>query len=132
MGFKIGHKQSNTGRTHFKKGFTPWNKGKKTGLVPKTAFKKSDPRLVNKNHHSWKGANVSYAGLHMWVKRWLGKPNHCERCGSKNPSIKYQWANKSHTYKRDLNDWIPLCRTCHMVYDQMMSKAWETRRRIYG
>lgn len=24
----------------FEKGFTPWNKGKKTGLVPKTAFKK--------------------------------------------------------------------------------------------
>ena len=30
----------NTGRTHFKKGFTPWNKGKNTGLVPKAAFKK--------------------------------------------------------------------------------------------
>ena len=25
--FKKGHKQSNSGRTHFKKGFTPWNKG---------------------------------------------------------------------------------------------------------
>ena len=26
MTFKKGHKQFNTGRTHFKKGYTPWNK----------------------------------------------------------------------------------------------------------
>ncbi len=28
-GFQKGHPQYNTGRTHFKKGFTPWIKGKK-------------------------------------------------------------------------------------------------------
>ena len=61
-GFQKGHEQFNSGRTHFKKGQsswnkgihmwenrehprgtlgkTPWNKGKKTGLIPKTAFKK--------------------------------------------------------------------------------------------
>ena len=26
----------------FKKGMIPWNKGKKTGLIPKTAFKKGE------------------------------------------------------------------------------------------
>jgi len=30
-GFKKGHKQSNSGKTHFKKGCTPWNKEKKLG-----------------------------------------------------------------------------------------------------
>ena len=67
-GFQKGHKQFNSGNTHFKKGMipwskgltkedprvkkfveaghkarrgkSPWNKGLKTGLIPKTAFKK--------------------------------------------------------------------------------------------
>ncbi len=29
-----------------------------------------------------------------------------------------QWANKSHTYKRELTDWFALCGTCHKKYDK--------------
>jgi hypothetical protein len=124
------HKSINTGRTHFKKGFTPWNKGKKTGLIPKTAFKKNDIRLIGKNHHLWKGNKVSYAGLHMWIKRILGKPLICNHCVLEG-KINYrniQWANKSHKYKRILTDWIALCRSHHMKYDHIMKKAWITRK----
>jgi very-short-patch-repair endonuclease len=42
MGFQKGHPQY---LSQFRKGHTPWNKGKKTGLVPKSAFKI--------NHTSW-------------------------------------------------------------------------------
>lgn len=128
MSYNIIGECRNTGRTHFKKGLSPWNKGLKTGLVPKTAFKPNDPRLVGKNSKQWKGDNVSYVGLHLWVRKHKGIPQKCENCSSvKN----LQWANKSHEYKRDLEDWLSLCRSCHMKYDNIMEKHWQTRR-AYG
>ncbi len=48
-----GYCFNNTGRTHFKKGGIPWNKGIKTGLVPKSAFKKgmkSTYPMLGKKH----------------------------------------------------------------------------------
>jgi hypothetical protein len=57
-----------------------------------------------------------YYTLHNWVKRKLGKPMKCEICGSTNAK-KYEWANKSHKYKRELNDWVRLCVPCHKQFD---------------
>lgn len=61
----------------FALGHIPWNKNVKTGLVPKSAFKKG--------HISWlKGTsidNYGYYGIHSWINRILGKPDTCEHCG---------------------------------------------------
>ena len=51
----------------FTKGQTPWNKGKKTGIVPKTAFKKgqraSPETEFKKGHTTWnKGTNICTGG----------------------------------------------------------------------
>ena len=66
----------------------------------------------------WKGDKVSYRGLHYWIADKLGKPDTCEHCrksGLRGHFI--HWANKSGEYKRDLQDWIRLCRSCHGKYD---------------
>jgi hypothetical protein len=69
----------------------------------------------------WKGDKVGYFALHDWVERKLGKSNYCEYCGL--IQIKggkkqwFQWANISHEYKRNTNDWIRLCVKCHKAYD---------------
>lgn len=118
----IPHK---VGCTCFRCSRTPWNKGIKTGIIPKTAFKPGDERLLGEKHHNWK-KDVGYVGLHAWVRRKIGKPEVCKDCGS---TSHVQWANKSHKYKRDTDDWISLCRKCHMKYDNMMKKIWNTRRR---
>ena len=65
---------------------------------------------------AWKGNDVGKEGLHSWVKKHLGTPKKCEHCNTTTAKC-YDWANKSQTYKRDLTDWIRLCRSCHTKYD---------------
>ena len=61
--------------------------------------------------------NPSYGSLHDWVKQRLGRPSKCEFCKT-TTAKKFEWANKSHKYKRSLEDWIRLCTKCHSNYDR--------------
>ena len=73
----------------------------------------------------WKGDAVGYSGIHMWVRKHLGKAKECTLCHKKANEGKIEWANIDHKYKRDLNDFISLCVSCHRRYDN-------ERRTIYG
>lgn len=88
-------------KTEFKKGQISWTKGKKF------------PERSGKNNVMWKGDFVSYSGLHYWIKRCKGKPEICEHCGK--PAK--HWANIDHKYRRNLDDYISLCASCHKKYD---------------
>jgi hypothetical protein len=113
-------------KTEFKKGNTPWHKGKKTGLIPKTVFKKG--QFVREKHPQWKGRDVKYRSLHSWIVSNLGQPETCEFCGKSGLSGHHiDWANRSGNYTRDFNDWLRLCRSCHMKYDGTAYKIWESR-----
>lgn len=83
------------------------------------------------NHHNYKGDNVSYSGLHYWVSSRLGKPSKCEKCGTTD-SPRYEWANRSGKYLRELNDWERLCKKCHNNKDKTTDKGWLTRKEKYG
>lgn len=63
----------------------------------------------------WRGDDVSYAGLHAWIRRLRGRPQKCEFCGKVEGNL--EWANKSHEYKRVPEDWMSLCVSCHRRYD---------------
>jgi len=52
----------------FSKGFIPWHKGKKTGLVPKTAFKKG-------HMMGYKNGRVNHSSGYVWIY----SPNHPNR-----------------------------------------------------
>ena len=79
------------------------------------------PFIENEKHPGWKGDKVGYSGLHWWIRRKLGSPSNCKNCGIGGKKIggrwSIEWANKSGEYKRDFNDWIPLCSLCHRRYD---------------
>ena len=71
------------------------------------------------NNHNWKGDEVGYGGLHDWVRLILGRPRKCEHCGRDGfRRLQIHWANKSHRYLRDVNDWVRLCVRCHRAYDK--------------
>ena len=76
-------------------------------------FRKS---TVGENHWAWK-ENPSYHTLHRWVAQNKGRPKKCKECGLNDEKRTYDWANIDHTYKRDLDDFIRLCRSCHRKHD---------------
>lgn len=90
----------------------------KTGL--KQTVEHIEKRMANatgEKHWGWKGDDVGYTSLHRWVRKQLGAKNKCEHCLSESKK-KYEWSNKSHQYnRRDTNDWVRLCTSCHRKYD---------------
>lgn len=78
---------------------------------------KDNPGLIGELNPSWKGDNVGYWGIHVWIQKQLGKPNKCEHCNLTNCK-KYEWASKNHSYKRDIKEWLRLCTKCHREYDK--------------
>lgn len=77
-----------------------------------------------KQNGSWKGDKVSYSGIHYWVISKLGRPDKCDLCGNEGFKSGYiDWANKPHTYKRILSDWVRACRRCHRAYDRKYNGA---------
>ena len=82
---------------------------------------KPPPTPENDSNPIWKGDRASYQAKHMWIYRRKGKALKCIACeilGKK----RYHWANVSGKYKRDVNDYIELCPSCHYYYDHGILK----------
>lgn len=128
------HGSKNIEQTKSKRsGKAPWNKGKEgeyninfsASSIEKFRKNMSNVGKTNKGRFDekssgWKGNKIGYFGLHMWIRRKLGAPHTCQFC--KTTEGKIEWANKSWKYKRDLDDWIPLCTPCHRGYDSNNKK----------
>jgi hypothetical protein len=67
--------------------------------------------------------DYSYDDIHRWIKVEKGQSNKCEYCKKIYKNLSHMhWANKSGEYKKDVNDWLRLCRWCHKKYD---SENWK-------
>lgn len=141
MTYKKGHKQSNTGRTHWKKGHSPWNKGKsysnptaRTGwdieclncgrrkYFQLNEHKKRERKYCSLAcyHEDSRKKELSYSGLHTRILREYGKAEKCEVCGT---DKNVDWASRDHSYTLDIKDWIMLCRKHHIAYDKKHDKS---------
>jgi hypothetical protein len=72
------------------------------------------PRFGEANN-KWKGDKAGYTAIHDWIRNRLGNPKVCTECGS---TQQVQWANISHQYRRDVNDYKSLCYKCHRKFDK--------------
>lgn len=76
---------------------------------------KSSPKVKRgKDHPFWKGDDVSYSSLHEWLVKYKPSVECCEECGKKR---KLDIANISGEYRRDVDDYKWLCRSCHKKKD---------------
>lgn len=74
-------------------------------------------KIGNKNHN-WKGIRATIQAKHTWIYRNYGKSNMCFNinCSHDKPK-KFNWANISGKYYRNIDDYIMLCAGCHKRMD---------------
>lgn len=115
-----------------------WKEGKCRGMTgrkhsnlskQKMSTSKKGTQVFEKNP-SWKGDKVSKRGIHTWLKKSIGVPDHCDLCGSteqpentlrrKTPRKRnyFEWSCRTRVYARDLHNWWQLCALCHRNYDK--------------
>ena len=70
-------------------------------------------KRTGKQHWNWK-EKPSYFTVHKWVRENKEKPSKCEHCKKVK---RLEIANVSGEYKRELNDWKWLCKSCHHQFD---------------
>ena len=66
---------------------------------------------------AWKGNDITYTGLHKWLRTNLPKSDLCQICNRVPP---YDVANVTGIYNRDFKNWKRICRRCHMQSDGRM------------
>jgi hypothetical protein len=72
-------------------------------------------------HGHWKGDKAGYRSFHNRLDGLFGRPKYCEKCGTKDPTKRYDWANESGKYE-DPYDYLRLCSRCHKRWDTERSK----------
>jgi len=103
--------------------------GRKKSCSRECGYKVISKKQTGKNNPMWKGDKVSYISLHQWVRWHLPKPELCRHCNLVAP---YDVANISQEYKRDMSDWIWLCRKCHIKQDGRIEKFRQRPRNELG
>lgn len=64
-----------------------------------------------------------YSIIHSWLRRQYGAANKCESDSCEGWCVKYHYAlRKGFQYKKDRNNFIMLCLSCHLKYDWDESK----------
>jgi len=66
------------------------------------------------DNYQWKTEGLGYRSLHNWVEKARPRTGVCTLCGSEGYT---ENANISGEYRRDLEDFVELCKSCHTLRD---------------
>lgn len=103
-----------------------WEEGRRKRISPmqgkhfsKIQSEKQSISHLGESNGNWKGDEVGHSAIHRWVRWHKGRPKKCVWCGKESDKRgALHWSNIDHKYKRDLDDYISLCPTCHSYYDK--------------
>lgn len=110
-------KRGSVNSGQFKKGSSPWIKGR---THTEETRRKISIKGKGRIPPNFKGEEASYGSKHDWIRRHYGKADHCS-FNPEHESFRYEWANISGAYLRDVNDYAQLCVRCHRQYDMIRS-----------
>lgn len=85
-------------------------------------------RQTGPDNPLWRGDAVGYTALHRRVDARRGQPSKCERCGTDDPSVRYEWANLTGDYT-NIDDFERMCALCHRRFDAARRKETGERTR---
>lgn len=90
--------------------------------------KVSRGNLSGANNPMWKGDNIGYKALHLWLSVNFGKANKCEHPDCLHKSEQYEWAKiKDLPYARKRENFWMLCVKCHGKYDVRTEESKKKR-----
>ena len=93
------------------------------GIEARVAAKRDQWGEAN---HAWKGDDASKYAFHRRLYSRHGKPSKCTVCGT-TESQHYDYANLTGRYE-DLDDYAPMCRSCHWKFDDKVRNITGERR----
>jgi hypothetical protein len=105
-----------------------WNVMRRSGIAARVAAKRNQ---IGEANHSWKGDDAGKQAFHRRLYARFGKPCACQLCGTKDPAKPYDYANLTGHYE-DLEDYMPMCRSCHWRYDKKVLNIKHMRRDADG
>ena len=78
---------------------------------------KEQNRIRNKKYREQNGREMDvYNNIHQWIRRNKPKQDFCSIC---NERKKLELANISGEYKKEIKDYIWVCRPCHRIFDKI-------------
>lgn len=144
--FNVGHGQSNTGKTWFKKGHKPSEKAIEQGRIRFSLNKgKKLPHRQGQNCPRWKGGitPINHAirtsiDFINWRRQVFERDNYaCQICGCRNGDGKSHFLHAHHvkrfaeypSLRFDVANGMTLCNACHKIADQIsnVTKNLESR-----
>lgn len=100
-----------------------WNLMRRHGIRARVAAKREQSGPAN---HMWKGDDASKYAFHRRLYSRYGKPAACSVCGTTDAKH-YDYANLTGHYE-DIEDYAPMCRSCHWKYDDKIRNITDNRR----
>lgn len=58
----------------------------------------------------------NYNKVHQYIRRNWQPADFCTQCGNTEPR-RYEWANVTGVYSKNLEDYLPMCVPCHRSFD---------------